>query len=184
VEQGRLQLDDKVFELLDWGKIVDDGDSFDDRLKSVTVRHLLQHRGGWDRDASFDPMFRSVQFAEAWGCPPPAGPEEIIRAMLAQRLDFDPGQRYAYSNYGYCLLGRVIETVTGQSYEGYVQHHVLRPLGIRSMLLGRTRLEHRQEGEVRYYDPGKGTSVFAEDLNQRTAPPYGAWYLEAMDSHG
>ncbi len=184
VERGRLHLEDNVFDVLNWAEDFEDGDSLDDRLKCVTVRQLLQHRGGWDRDVSFDPMFRSVRFAEALDRPPPAGTEEVIRCMLGERLDYDPGERYAYSNYGYCLLGRVIEAVTGRTYEEYVQHQVLGPLGIRSMRIGRTRLEERQENEVRYYDPGKGTSVFAEDLKQPTAQPYGAWYLEAMDSHG
>jgi N-acyl-D-amino-acid deacylase len=49
--------------------------------------------------------------------------------MLGQPLDFEPGERYAYSNFGYCLLGRVIEAVTGQDYEQYVQQHVLRAAG-------------------------------------------------------
>ena len=39
---------------------------------------------------------------------PPARPEHIIRYMLGRKLDFDPGQNYKYSNFGYCLLGRVI----------------------------------------------------------------------------
>jgi N-acyl-D-amino-acid deacylase len=74
--------------------------------------------------------------------------------------------------------------VTGQSYEDYVKEQVLAPLGIHSMQIGRTRLEGRNENEVRYYDPGKGKSVFAEDLNKQVPGPYGAWHLEAMDSHG
>lgn len=50
-------------------------------------------------------------------------------------------ERYAYSNFGYCLLRRLIEKVTGESYEGYVKKHVLAPLGITSMKVGATRLE-------------------------------------------
>ena len=57
----------------------EEGGSLDDRLRSITIRHLLQHRGGWDRDVSFDPMFQSIRFAEALHCPPPAGPGEVIR---------------------------------------------------------------------------------------------------------
>ena len=76
--------------------------------------------------------------------------------MLGQKLDFDPGQRYAYSNYGYCLLGRVIEKLTGQSYEAYVQDEVLVPLGITSMRIGATLRDQRHAGEVRYYHPGRG----------------------------
>ena len=183
-EQGRLSLDDRVFDLLNWSELAEEKGKFDERLKSVTVRHLLEHRGGWDRDVSFDPMFQSVRFALAENVAPPAGPETIIRCMFGERLDFDPGERYAYSNYGYCLLGRIIEKVSGRTYEEYVKEHVLQPLGIRSMAIGRTRLAGRHEGEVRYYDSGTGKSVFADNLNEPVSRPYGAWYLEAMDAHG
>ena len=51
---------------------------------------------------------------------------EVIRNMMAQPLDFDPGVRQAYSNYGYCLLGRVIEKLAGQSYEAAVRERIYR----------------------------------------------------------
>ena len=184
VQRNRLCVDGKVFEILEHKPLPNREAKADERLNSITVRHLLQHRGGWDRDKSFDAMFRSVQFADALGTAPPAGPDDVIRCMLSEPLDFDPGQRYAYSNYGYCLLGRVIEAVTGQTYEDYVTRHVLAPLGIHSMRIGKTRLEGKAQREVRYYDPAKGPSVFAEDLNQQVPRPYGAWHLEAMDAHG
>jgi N-acyl-D-amino-acid deacylase len=184
-EQKKLNLDDKVFDIVDeFLSERIDGDEFDERQRQITIRHLLEHRGGWDRDKSFDAMFQSVRFARKFDSPPPADPNTVIRAMLGQRLDFDPGERYAYSNYGYCLLGRVIEKVTGQTYEQYVQQEVLAPLGIHSMRIGRTRLSERQPDEVRYYDPGLGRSVFKEDLGQETPWPYGGWHLEAMDAHG
>ena len=104
--------------------------------------------------------------------------------MCSQPLDFDPGQRYAYSNFGYCLLGRVIEQVTNQTYQDYVKANVLSPLGIESMQIGSTRLESQAENEVRYYHPGTAQSVFADDLRETVPSPYGGWYLEAMDSHG
>ena len=183
-QQKRLSLDDRVFDVLPSRSCLENGKTPDPRQGQVTIRHLLQHRGGWDRDKSFDPMFQSVRFAEKLGIEPPAGPEAVIRCMLEEPLDFDPGERYAYSNYGYCLLGRVIEAVTNQSYEDCVKKHVLAPLGIHSMRVGKTRLAGRDQNEVRYYDPDKGPSVFAEDLARPVSRPYGAWHLEAMDSHG
>src|SRR5690606_16366204 len=99
----------------------------------------------------------------ALGVAPPARQEHIIRYVLGRPLDFDPGERHAYSNFGYCLLGRVIEKITGQPYEQYVRQHVLAPLGISSMCLGQTRLDKRHAGEVKYYDPNLGRSVFDED---------------------
>jgi N-acyl-D-amino-acid deacylase len=184
VEGGKLTLDDKVFELLDHEATIADVKEFDQRLRDITIRHLLQHRGGWDRGESFDAMFKSIQFAEDSGQPPPADQAAVIKAMCSQPLDFDPGERYAYSNFGYCLLGRVIEKLTEQTYEGYVKAHVLEPLGITGMRIGATPLANRADNEVRYYHPGTGTSVFAADLNQQVPSPYGSWYLEAMDSHG
>lgn len=184
VQRNQLSLDAKVFDLLDHKPLPNQKTKPDERLKSITVCHLLQHQGGWDRSKSFDAMFRSVQFADALGIAPPAGSDDVIRCMLSEPLDFDPGQKCVYSNYGYCLLGRVIEAVTGQPYEEYVTRHVLAPLGIRSMRIGKTRLEGKSEHEVCYYDPGKGPSVFADDLNQQVPQPYGAWHLEAMDAHG
>ncbi len=114
--RGRLRLDDPVLDVL--GPEVSGGDRppADPRWSRVTVREALQHRGGWDREASFDPMFRPVAIAREFGVEPPAGPDLIIRSMLRRPLDFDPGARYAYSNFGYCLLGRVIEKVAGQDY--------------------------------------------------------------------
>src|SRR5690606_38683770 len=98
--------------------------------------------------------------------------------------DFAPGERYAYSNFGYNLLGRVIEKLSGQGYEEYVREHVLAPIGVTSMRIGCTHLSDRCENEVRYYDPGRAESVFAGDLGVQVPWAYGGWHLEAMDSHG
>ena len=184
VEKQMLKLDDRVFEILKYQPHMIDGATFDERQRRITICHLLEHRGGWDRDTSFDAMFQSVRFAHALGVAPPANPDHVIRCMLGLPLDFDPGERYAYSNYGYCLLGRVIESRSGQSYEDYVKQHVLAPLGIHSMRLGRSRLADRVENEVRYYDPATGPSVFAADQDQTVNFPYGGFNIEAMDAHG
>ena len=181
VEAGRLKLDDPVAEILGLEPEVDAR-----RSRRVTVRQCLQHTGGWDRSDSFDPMFQSIRISRVLDTKAPAGPAEVIRFMQKWPLDFDPGTRYAYSNYGYCLLGRVIEKISGQSYERYVQARVLKPMGVTRMRIGRTRIEGRAKGEVRYHVDGEkvGLSVFEEDLGKRVSRAYGAWNLEAMDSHG
>ncbi len=186
VEKKKLDLDAPAIAYLKMEPHREAGQELDARLAKVTVRQLLQHTGGWDRDKSFDAMFRAVPIARALGVDPPAKPEHVVRFMLGQPLDFEPGERYAYSNFGYCVLGRLIETASGQSYADYVQEHVFKPLGIRSIQMGRTRREHRWPNEVTYYPHEKmsGISVFAEDLGQPVPQPYGAWHLEAMDSHG
>jgi CubicO group peptidase (beta-lactamase class C family) len=185
VENKKLKLEDKVFSILDFeAEIEAAGEAFDARLRDITIEQLLLHHGGWDRDKSFDPMFQSVRFAREQGKLSPASQRDIIISMLSQRLDFAPGERFAYSNFGYCLLGRVIEKISGESYESYVQSHVLELLGITKMRIGSTRVEGRAADEVRYYAKGKSKSVFQTDLGEEVSPPYGAWHLEAMDSHG
>ena len=185
VDQGKLALDTKVFDVLDFNTdIAAAGDKFEKRLRGITIEHLLEHRGGWDRVMSFDAMFQSLRFAREMNVAAPAKPEDIIRSMLTQPLDFNPGERFAYSNFGYCLLGRVIEKLTGQTYEHFIQTSVLGPLGIEDMRIGATRIEGRAAREVRYYQPGYGKSVFEADLGMRSPWPYGAWHLEAMDAHG
>jgi N-acyl-D-amino-acid deacylase len=108
--------------------------------------------------------------------------------MKGMPLDFDPGERFAYSNFGFAILGRVIERVSGMPYEEYVRTHVLQPVGAERTRLGRTRLHDALDGEVKYYFPGMGVnaplvpSVFP---GEGTVPVnYGGFYLEALDSHG
>jgi N-acyl-D-amino-acid deacylase len=184
IEEGKLKLDDRAFAMLKLQPFLPKGRKRDPRLKDITVRQLLQHTGGWDRDKSGDPMFRSVEIAQALGVPPPAEPEQIIRFMLGQPLDFSPGERYAYSNFGYCVLGRIIEKVSGETYDNYVRKHVLAPLGAKASRLGKTLLAGRAPGEVTYHAKGTAPSVFAANLGKQVPLPYGAWCLEAMDSHG
>lgn len=186
VDQGKLKLDDRVFELLPHQPHLPCGGKADPRLREITVRQCLQHTAGWDRDVSIDPMFHPIEIATILGTAPPAGPDQIIRFMMGWTLDFDPGTRHAYSNFGYCLLGRVIEQVSGRGYEQFVREDVLGPLGIRSMRIGRTLRRQQAEGEVCYYAPGDrtGLAVVGDRPGSRVPRPYGAWYLEAMDSHG
>ncbi|NBV23267.1 MAG: class A beta-lactamase-related serine hydrolase [Proteobacteria bacterium] len=185
IEQGRLSLDARVVELLPHKAIMPPGNQQDARWKQITVRHCLQHTGGWDRDKSFDPMFRSKLIATATGTGVPASADAIIRFMLGQPLDFDPGTRYAYSNFGYCLLGRIIERVTGRSYEEHLRKAVLTPCGIKSMRLGRTQAAYRAEREVHYYTPDNATGDNIFPGGAAKVPwPYGGFHLEAMDAHG
>jgi len=143
------------------------------------VHHLLHHTGGWDRDQSGDPMFMEKKIARANGEPPPANQHAIIRYMLGQPLDFDPGARYAYSNFGYCVLGRIIEKISGQDYAAYMQQSVLGPIGIRRMRLGLSRADGRAAGEVKYYMPKRNF-----DPTETRTEPYTGFCLEALDSHG
>lgn len=187
VEEGKISLKDKVFDIIKFKPEELQGVTVDPRLASITLEHLLEHRGGWDRDKSFDAMFKAVEFAKALNVPPPASARDVIRHMMGVKLDFDPGDRYAYSNYGYNLLGRVIEVVTGEDYGQYVTRTILAPSGAMHTRLGKTLPPGRAPGEVVYHDPehyGKAKSVFADNLGKPVPWSYGGWHLEAMDSHG
>ncbi len=185
VEERRLDLDSKAFLILDNLK-PKTGVEVDPRIWNLTIRQLLQHSGGWDRNRSFDPMFMPQKAAAAVGAPAPASCETVIRYMFTQPLDFDPGTRYVYSNFGYCVLGRIIERVSGQNYEEYVRTHVLEPMGITAMRIGHSLLEDRAENEVHYYDFSGAPPVLSIFSTEKEIVPwpYGGFYLEAMDSHG
>jgi N-acyl-D-amino-acid deacylase len=183
IESGRLKLQDKVFTILDLEepKKV----KFDRRWRQVTIAHLLHHTGGWDRGQSFDPMFHNRAICAKLHIVSPARQDDIIRYMLTRPLDFEPGTRYAYSNFGYCLLGRVIEKVSGRKYEDFVRQEVLLPIGMRDTHLGRTLREDRLDGEVVYNAGGrKAPAILGPNLGRPVLLPYGVWCLEAMDSHG
>src|SRR6266851_4414642 len=130
VERAKLQMDDKIFPILKLEPLLEDGAKLDPRWKEITVEQVLHHKGGWDRDASGDPMFMPIKIAKAFKADPPANQEQIIRYMMGKPLDHDPGKKEVYSNFGYCVLGRVIERVSGETYEDYVKKRLLKPLGI------------------------------------------------------
>jgi N-acyl-D-amino-acid deacylase len=186
VERGSLRLDEKAFPLLGLKPHLSQGARYDQRLDDITILHLLQHTAGWDRDKSGDPMFMSLRIADELGAKPPALPQDIIRWMLGRPLDFAPGERFAYSNFGYCVLGRVIEKVTGHRYEDYVRREVLAPLGVRDMRIGRTLESQRAEGEVKYYAPKPtlAPGCVGPTIGQKVPPAYGHWYQEGLDAHG
>jgi CubicO group peptidase (beta-lactamase class C family) len=190
VEEGKLELDDRVAPFIAHLTPAQ-GAAVDPRWGQLTIRQLLNHTGGWDRDkpnGGFDPMFRPAIAAAAVDAPAPASAETIIRYMKGMPFDFDPGAKHVYSNFGYAILGRVIERASGMPYEEYVRARVLHPVGASRTRLGRTRMRDALVDEVKYYFPGMGLnaplapSVFP---GEGTAPiNYGGYYVEAMDAHG
>jgi CubicO group peptidase (beta-lactamase class C family) len=130
------------------------------QIHQITIEHLLTHTaGGWSKDD--DPMFQQAQLDQT----------ELIRWTLnTKRLTSQPGNKYAYSNFGYCLLGRVIEKITRRRYAGFVLESVLGPAGIKDMVIAGNTLADRLPQEVRYY-------------GQTDDDPYGM-NVRRMDSHG
>src|SRR5262245_7784113 len=184
VREARVGLDDTVVPIL--GKIgPTPGRLTAPRVHDITIRHLLQHAGGFNRAHSGDAVFlpHAADAARRQRGPLPPNCPTVLRDTLERRLDFTPGQRFAYSNVGYCILGRVIERVTGASYEAYVRAHVLGPPGVTTMRVGRT-LEPAP-GEVTYYDYEAKTVPAMPGLGLTRSPrPYGSFAVETMDSYG
>lgn len=137
------------------------GVAADSPLRAVTIDHLLTHTAGaWPNDAG-DPMMQHPAMDHA----------RLIAWTLAnRRVMSTPGTAFSYSNFGYCLLGRIIEHATGKPYEAFVRESVLAPAGAGGMAIaGNTRGE-RLANEVRYHPTGRDD-------------PY-AYNVRRMDSHG
>lgn len=184
VDQGKLTLDQKAFDFFP-DLAAPFGMQEDDRLGSITIAHLLTHTAGWDSTASnFDPMFASDTITAALGVSAPASSENTIRYMRGQQLDFDPGLYYRYSNFGYNVLGRIIERVTGMNYEQYVRTQILAPMGIAGTRIGNTLESGRLPGEVVYTPNGTTNTVFPDADPKQVPWPYGGWCVECQDAHG
>ena len=183
VQEGRLNLADRLTTLL----AATMPPPIDSRMNSITLLNLLQHTGGWNRDITFDPMFYDEPIAAHYGVPLPISRQDIINYMTTtQSLSFAPGTQMNYSNYGYLLLGRVVETVTGMTYGDYLKSDVLGRLGIKRMVLGSTEFEYRKWNEAKCYT---GDLNLYPNRRQPGAPvnamaPYGSFNLENMESHG
>jgi N-acyl-D-amino-acid deacylase len=138
VEQGRLRLDDRAFDIL---KIAPPaGTRVDPRLRTITVRQCLNHSGGWDRAVRGDPINWEPQICRAMRLRPPLSPSQFLSFAMTLPLDFAPGTDQKYSNVGYILLGELVAAVAGQAYPRFVADQVFKPMGI-------TRVElHRRDG--------------------------------------
>ncbi|HLP05206.1 MAG TPA: serine hydrolase [Paludibacter sp.] len=185
-EHGLLNLDDKVFGP---DGILNDPafqEIQDPNVAKITIRHLLTHSAGWDSNISGDPVFNPYNIAIAMNVPPPADPEAIVKFVLARHtLDFEPGTQFQYSNFGFCVLGRVIEKITGESYENFVRNTILGPLGISDMYSGKNLKDNRLKNEVVYYDYTGAPLTKSVYDNVTLVPwPYGGINIEGMDSNG
>lgn len=165
IEQGRIKLTDKVFGPgaifgIDYGR-----PPYHPHIDEITVEHLLTHTcGGWSNAHNGphgdDPMFINIEMNHA----------QLITWTLSNRpLDNPPGVHFDYSNFGYCVLGRVIEKITRQPYAAYTRDALLKRCGIDDMVIAGNTLAQRQPGEVKYYGQGEN--------------PYGI-NITRMDSHG
>ena len=201
VENQQLSLSDQVFGqggILQNHPVLSTISVTDTRINNITVRHLLEHSAGWDRDSACtpaptfpypfpfthcDPIGFPLHVTTVNGTPNPATEEDMIQFLMEKGLNFTPGTDYAYSNIGFLVLGEVIETISGMDYESYVKANVLAPLGICDMHLGKNLLADKMEREVEYEGNGGGIQS-CYGTGNFVPWQYGGWNLEAMDAHG
>jgi D-alanyl-D-alanine carboxypeptidase len=158
VEQGRIRLTDRVFAPDGLLHAYADKAQRPEWVQAITVHDLLTHTaGGWPNDET-DPMFGHRELD---------APKLIAQTLATQPPQYPPGQHYAYSNFGYCILGRVIEAASAMKYDACVRERILAPLRIDDMQIAAKEPVAR---EVRYYRES------GED-------PYGL-PIARMDSHG
>jgi CubicO group peptidase (beta-lactamase class C family) len=118
-DHDRLKLDDPVVNYIpELAAVHDPWGSVD----SITIRHLLTHSSGfpnptwpWSGDKPWYP-FEPTQWVQ------------IVAMLPYTQVEFTPGSRFSYSNLGYVFLGQIIERLTGDDYEVYVDKNILKPL--------------------------------------------------------
>lgn len=150
-EQGKLKLSDKVFGpsgiLNDavYTAAIKDKNYF-----KITVEDLLRHESGLSIRRG-DPMFTTRDIMYIYRLKEAPDHETLTRLMLTRPLGYQPGKSRQYNNFGYMLLGMIIEKVTGQDYEKWVNKEILEPAGCLDMHLAYTYYKDKYPNEVRYY---------------------------------
>jgi len=169
MEDGRLTLEDTVFGA---NGLLGNGfgsPPYRQWVEDIRIKHLLTHTaGGWQNDDA-DPMFRN----------PGMNHRQLIAwAIRNLPLEHAPGEHYAYSNFGFCILGRVIEKLSGVSYEQYVRDNILNRCGVTGMRIAGNTLAERAPDEVAYYGAG-GQNPYG--MNVRRMDSHGGWLATARD---
>jgi CubicO group peptidase (beta-lactamase class C family) len=157
VEEGRIELDAPAVTYLP-------GLRFGDAAltPSVTIRHLLTHTSGVDGDFFED-------FGRGDDCV-----EKYVAACEGLAFLFPPGQMWSYSNAGFVVLGRIIEVLTGHSWDHILRSRLLEPLGVeRTITLPEEALRHNTAAG-HYVGPDLGISLAPRWTMPRSVGPAGA----------
>ncbi|MDC7994211.1 serine hydrolase [Altibacter sp. HG106] len=201
VEDGLITLNDQVFGtggLLENHWYFSNSTITDTRVYDITVQHLLEHSAGWDRSSNCfpdptspypwffqgcDPIAAPLHITQSQGEQNPVKEEFLINYLLEKTLDFEPNTDYNYSNMGFLVLSEIIEEVSGQSYEAWMQQEIFHPLGIYDMYIGNNLIDEKYEREGEYV--GNGFTTLDLYGSGNTVPwEYGGFSIAAMDGHG
>jgi CubicO group peptidase (beta-lactamase class C family) len=115
-EQGKLKLDGKLSDYLDYRK---------DTGSKVTIHNLLTHTSGIPNYTALPGFFQNVSRN-------PFTVNDFVKKYASGDLEFEPGSKFNYSNSGYFLLGAIIEKVTGKPYEQVLQENIFDPVGMKN----------------------------------------------------
>lgn len=184
IEKGMLRLDTPMQQILQL-KTPDGSAPRDARFDDILVWHLLSHLGGFDDIYTFDPLFDEEVVAQALGVAFPLTKYQIASFMATQPLTYAPGTRFAYANFGFCLLGLIIEKLTGVPYEEALTHHLYQPLGLSRPRIGGSLLSQQVPGEVRYHAKLPMVRSSAMTAQRPLVPAhYGGLNLSNHDANG
>jgi len=130
VDEGRLGLEDRAFDVLRDIKPLP-GERLDPRARAITIRQLLNHSAGYMHQPDVAAVSRRL------GIPVPRLREDhLVHFFMGRPLDYDPGTRQHYSNFGFATLGAVVERVAGEPYGPAVHRLVFRPVGVQGGRVG------------------------------------------------
>jgi CubicO group peptidase (beta-lactamase class C family) len=139
--------------------------------RPVTLHHLLSNTAGISGyGPAPDPTAHSS---------PPWTTQQIFEAFQDRELEFQPGTKWKYSDWGYCLLGLVIEKVTGQSYESVLREQIFAPLGMNDS--GYDHSEIALKNRASGYRLAEGTLQNAEYINMLGPYAAGGLYSTVED---
>ncbi len=167
IEQGELAWNSKVFGRHGMLGTRYGSQPYRPWLNELNVEHLLMHTSGAWGNSHNDPMFLKRNWSLT---------RLINHTLDTYPREAAPGSRYDYSNFGYALLGRIVERRTGLSYENYVRRQVLAPMGVFQMAVGGNTLRDRKQDEVRYYPEAASYAMNVERMDA-----HGGWIATARD---
>ena len=137
VEAGKIELDAPVQKYLPWFRIADS-----DASAHITVRHLLNHTSGLPTTTQTEFITSSDMSDNAL--------EQRVRALADAELSAPVGTTWQYCNANYVILGLIIQSVSGQSYETYLQEHLFAPLDMHQTFTSQAQ-QHEMATGYRYW---------------------------------
>jgi CubicO group peptidase (beta-lactamase class C family) len=141
-DRGKLTLDDKITRWVPELRAIHDPYGM---IDSITIRMLLSHSAGFQNGTW------PYGNGESWEPFEPTTWEQLVAMMPYQQLHFKPGSKYSYSNPGFIYLARVIEKISGDPWQSYVQKNLLSPLGLDRSYFGNTPYYLAADRSHNYY---------------------------------